>query len=246
LSDWDRELRIATALNEAAKLMHAPSTLEETLEAITQATIQTVPGFDHVGISITHRDGSIETRSGSDQLVWELDEIQYAMKEGPCYDAIRGKGVVVVEHAPHDQRWPRYMPAAAKKGLRAQLGVGLFDDEDALGGLNLYSTSAETVSGDAIAIAELFASQAAIALGRSRHANQLNQALETRKVIGQAIGILMGKHRLTEERAFQFLVRASSTSNIKLRDVAAELVRTTNDEAIVGTIVPAPSAPTPD
>jgi len=92
VSDLDHELRIATALTEAAKMMHAPSTLEETLEAITRATLQTVPGFDHVGISITHRDGSIETRSGSDQLVWELDEVQYSLKEGPCYDAIRGRG----------------------------------------------------------------------------------------------------------------------------------------------------------
>jgi len=150
---------------------------------------------------------------------------------------------VLVEHAPHDQRWPRYMPAAAKKGLRAQLGVGLFDDEDSLGGLNLYSTSADTVSSDAVQIAQLFASQASIALGRSRHASQLNQALETRKMIGQAIGILMGKHRITEERAFQFLVRASSTSNIKLRSVAEELVRTTNDQAILEEITPAPSAP---
>jgi GAF domain-containing protein len=231
MSQDDHGFRIATALLEAAKLMDAPSTLQETLEAITQATLATVPGFDHVGISITHRDGTIETRSGNDQLVWELDEVQYSLREGPCYDAIRHKGVVVVENARHDQRWPRYMPEAAARGLRAQLAVGLYSDEDSLGGLNLYSTSSDTIDEDARHIAELFASQAAIALGRSRHTGQLNEALETRKVIGQAIGILMAKYILTEERAFQFLLRASSTSNIKLRDVAAELVRTTNDHA---------------
>jgi GAF domain-containing protein len=212
--------------------MNAPLTLDETLEAITHATLSTVPGFDHVGISTTtHRDGSIETRAGTDQLVWELDQIQYTLREGPCYDAIRGAGVMVVENARDDPRWPRYMPEATQRGLRAQLAVGLYSDEDSLGGLNLYSTSSDTIHADAVHIAELFASQAAIALGRSRHASQLNQALETRKVIGQAIGILMGRYRLNEERAFHFLVRASSTSNIKLRDVAAELVRTANDTA---------------
>lgn len=229
MSEQDQGLRIATALTEAAKFINAPATLEETLDAITEATLKTVPGFDHAGISIVHRNGSIETRSGSDPLVWELDELQYELREGPCYDAMMGAGVVVVENAQHDQRWPRYMSKAAQRGLRAQLAVGLFTEQDSVGGLNLYSTDAETVSADAVHIAELFASQAAIALGRSRYATQLNQALVTRKVIGQAIGILMGKYELTEERAFQFLIRTSSTSNIKLRDVAAELVRTTND-----------------
>jgi GAF domain-containing protein len=224
----DQELRIAAALTEAAKLMHAPKTLEETLDAITQATLRTVPGFDHVGISTRHKDGTIVTRSGTDQLVWDLDELQYGLREGPCYDAITGDGVTAVEDARQDQRWPRYLPEAARRGLRAQLAVGLYSDDDSLGGLNLYSTSSDTIAKDAVLIAELFASQAAIALGRSRHESQLNQALQTRRTIGQAVGIVMERYQLGEEQAFNFLIRASSTSNIKLRDVAAELVRSAN------------------
>ena len=38
----------------------------------------------------------------------------------------------------------------------------------------------------------------------------------------------MERYRITEERAFQFLVRASSTSNIKLRTIAEELVQQAN------------------
>src|SRR5687768_9874917 len=115
MSELDQGLRIATALTEAAKFINAPATLEETLDAITEATLKTVPGFDHAGISIVHRNGSIETRSGSDPLVWELDELQYELREGPCYDAMMGAGVVVVENAQHDQRWPRYMSKAAQR-----------------------------------------------------------------------------------------------------------------------------------
>ena len=47
-------------------------------------------------------------------------------------------------------------------------------------------------------------------------------------MIGQAIGILMERYEMDEERAFAFLVRASSQSNIKLRDLAAELVEARN------------------
>ena len=224
----DQSTRIAVAVGEAAKLMHAPATLDETLDAIVRAAVQTVPGFDHVGISITHRDGEIETRAGTDQLVWELDKIQYGLREGPCYDSIRGSGVTVVENARHDQRWPNYMPQAAQRGLRAQLAVGLYSDEQTLGGLNLYSTQSDTVDEDAVQIAELFASHAAIALGRARHEGQLNEAIASRKAIGQAIGILMERYQIDEDRAFQFLIRASQTGNIKLRAVAEELVTSTN------------------
>jgi len=45
-----------------------------------------------------------------------------------------------------------------------------------------------------------------------------------RKVIGQAIGILMERYEMNEDRAFAFLVRASSHGNVKLRSVAQELV----------------------
>ena len=63
-------------------------------------------------------------------------------------------------------------------------------------------------------------------LGHAQQEDQLNQALQSRKVIGQAIGILMERYRIDADRAFQFLMRASSSSNIKLRDVADEIVST--------------------
>jgi len=48
-------------------------------------------------------------------------------------------------------------------------------------------------------------------------------------VIGQAIGITMERFRIPEDRAFQFLVRASQTSNVKVRDLAEELVAETSE-----------------
>jgi AmiR/NasT family two-component response regulator len=59
---------------------------------------------------------------------------------------------------------------------------------------------------------------------------QLNEALATRNVIGQAIGMVMERYQMDEKRAFAFLVRVSSTSNIKLRLIAQELVDRANDE----------------
>lgn len=53
--------------------------------------------------------------------------------------------------------------------LRSQLAVKLYvDAEGTLGGLNFYSTSSDTIDPDAEAIADLFATHAAIALDNAR------------------------------------------------------------------------------
>ncbi len=218
-------LPLAEALTTAATAINRPGTLQETLDTIVQATRASVPGFDHVGISLTHSDGTLETKSGTGQLVWDLDVVQYDLREGPCYEAAAGDSqTIVAEHIRHDQRWPRYVPRAAQLGLRSQLGIRLFDHEGTIGGLNLYSTEADEVDPDAVHAASLFATHAAIALGHARKGEQMGEALASRKVIGQAIGIIMERYGIDEDRGFGFLVRASTTSNTKLREVAETLV----------------------
>ncbi len=93
-----------------------------------------------------------------------------------------------------------------------------------MGGLNFYSTTSPTVDPQAQPIADLFATHAALALGNAREKETLNEALLTRQVIGQAVGIVMERYKIGSDRAFEFLVRASSVANVKLRDVAQELV----------------------
>lgn len=221
---------IARALAEASRTMNVPRSLEDVLDAIVQTAVRSVPGFDHVGISVVHKDGRIQTMSGTDQLVWELDELQYELGEGPCVDAIAIAPVVLVERARDDPRWPRYMPEAVRRGLRAQLGLRLYVDDQTLGGLNLYSTRSETIDRDAVHLAELFATHAAIALGRSRSEDHLNEAIASRKVIGQAIGIISERYEITGDRAFQFLVRASQSANLKLRLIAQDVVDSTDEK----------------
>lgn len=225
--------RIAAALTEAARAIDGQQSLDHTLDAIVRAAQQTVPGFEHVGISVTGKGnghaGTIETRAGTGRLVWEVDELQYKLGEGPCYDAIVNGGVTVMEDVSTEQRWPRYVEEVEHLGLRAQMGLQLYTDDGALGGLNFYAAE-PGIDPDAIQLAELFAAHAAIALGRSRHEHQLKESVASRQAIGTAVGIVMERYRLSEDRAFQFLVRASSTSNIRLRAIAQEIVDSTNQQ----------------
>jgi AmiR/NasT family two-component response regulator len=55
-------------------------------------------------------------------------------------------------------------------------------------------------------------------------ATTLRRAIETRTTIGRAVGILMERYQLSEDRAFAFLARISQDQNVKLRDVAVSVV----------------------
>ena len=68
-------------------------------------------------------------------------------------------------------------------------------------------------------------------MGFVRSVEGMRDALRTRKVIGQAIGIVMERYSLNEDRAFQFLVRLSQSGNVKLRTVADDLVSSLNNKA---------------
>jgi GAF domain-containing protein len=216
---------IAKALAMASRTLSVQQSLEETLDVIVQVARDSIPGFDHVGISTLDKHGKAETRAGTDQLVWELDAVQYGLDEGPCVDSLHQASVVTAPDIRCDQRWPRYVPQAVEHGVQSQLAVKLsLDDRQTIGGLNLYSTSTAEIDPEAEHVAELFAAHASIALGHANDREHLNEALHSRKVIGQALGIVMERYRIDEDRAFAFLVRASSTSNLKLRDIAQELV----------------------
>lgn len=226
----DRNL--TEALTSAAKEIHAASGMEETLDAIVRSARNSLPGIDHIGITVGHHDGRLETLASTDEKVLELDRIQYSAGEGPCIHAAKAETVIRVERARHEQRWPRFIPDAVAVGLRSMMGVRLHVDEVQMAALNLYSTSQEELHDDLEDFAELFATYASLALGRARREDQLNDALVSRRVIGQATGIVMERYTVDEPTAFRYLTRMSNDTNTRLRDLAAGIVADASEKAV--------------
>lgn len=237
------ERGLAVALTEAARAINAQHGLPETLKAIVDTALVSLDGIDHVGISLAHRGGRIETAAATDRFVLELDQLQYDLGEGPCVYAMVHEQTTLVQHARQEQRWPQFIPEAVRRGLRSQLALQLYFDDRTVAGLNMYSTSTDTLEQETVHTAELFAAHAAIALGRVREIDHLNQALASRKVIGQAIGVVMERYGITEHRAFAYLARASSTGNLKLRMVAERIVEGTESRGASREAVPGPADP---
>ncbi|MCW2753903.1 MAG: hypothetical protein JWQ32_1314 [Marmoricola sp.] len=221
------EPSISHALATIADDLKRSRDVDEVLASIAASIRTSLPEIDHAGVSISHRDGHIETRAWTDDLVVQLDLLQLELNEGPCMDAMKETEPlhqVRVDDARNERRWPAYIPRAVSLGLRSQLGVGLYVGEETVGGLNLYSTSVDRISEESETLAQLFATHAALALGWVRAEQGLNDALGTRTLIGQAAGIVMQRYGLNSARAFDYLVRVSQTSNTKIRDLATQLI----------------------
>ncbi len=217
--DASQILEISRRLSAAL----TPADLDETLANITAAAVEVLPEVKYASISVKHADGRLETFAPTDAVILDVDAAQYELQEGPCYEAAVDTVHVEASHLADDTRFPRYAPVATSLGIQAQAGIRLFDAPSSNGALNLYSEEPGAFQSFA-AVSQLFAHQSAVALAYARHVDNLENAIRSRQLIGQAVGIVMERHRLDDARAFAFLTRLSSHENVKLRDIAQRIV----------------------
>lgn len=222
---------LAPDLAQIARVLLARSTVAETLLQVIHLAMKTTDGCDEAGICAAGTGVAHSTTSS--QAVSDLDDLQTTVGEGPCGDAIDGVNCVYSHDLEEEPRWPRFAPAAAALGLRSVVAYRLFDGDQTLGALQLYGRHPAAFNHVERAQGLLFAAIAGLALGNAQgeeaariRFDELQKALISREVIGQAQGILMERERITAEQAFTLLRVASQRLNIKLRDVAQELVDT--------------------
>ncbi|MFC0624670.1 GAF and ANTAR domain-containing protein [Kribbella deserti] len=217
---------------DIAAALNVPIDLDDTLRSLTSSAVENIPDLISASLSVTHRDGSIKTVAPTDSLSVQADQLQYLLGEGPCVRAALEEPVVIVPDMATDPRWPVYGPKVAEMGVGAQVAFQFRAQHDQVrGALNLYFATARQIDDETLMLGRMYATHIAIAMGWARHEETLNEAILTRNVIGQAVGVLMERYKLDADRAFDFLVRTSQTGNVKLRVVAEALVAETTDQA---------------
>lgn len=201
-------------------------------EALTSRAIVTrmrelVPEADQVSLTIrTSRDGH-KTLASSGPVAEGADALQYALGEGPCLQIADTGGWLRSGEVGTDARWPEWGPRAAKLGVTSMLSVAVTDRDTPLGALNLYSGEQSGFADrDVVDLALVYAVHATIALSSARRASTLQTAVSSRHVIGMAQGIAMERYGIDQHQSFELLRRLSSTTNVKLREVAAHIVET--------------------
>jgi GAF domain-containing protein len=220
----------AESLLELAAIVYSGETLQSVLERVTQVAKRALPDADEVSVTLI-RDDEPFTAAFTGQLALDADEMQYERGYGPCMDAGRGGIVLRVHDMRREERWPDYAAVVSARGVLSSLSVPLPIQDRYIGALNIYSTSPGAFDDSAVAAGELIASYAAVAVHNAQTftqasalAQDLAKAMESRAVIEQAKGIIMHERRCGADEAFALLTRVSQQANIKLRDIAAEMV----------------------
>jgi GAF domain-containing protein len=179
---------------------------------------------------LRHRTAATVASSGERAQL--LDELQYNYDDGPCLRCAR-EGVLV--HIPDfrtETMWPDYTAVVLKHGIHSVLAVPFeLSGDEARAGLNLYSDRAHAFDAEAVEHAVSYVAQASKGLRlavrlaqRSDAATNLKAAMDSRTVIDTAVGIIIAQNRCSQEEAIELIKSASSTRNVKLREVAAAIV----------------------
>lgn len=221
---------LARTLVDLARL---PLDLSEPKEVAHRTALLCQEAFPvPVRVSITIGDPLTPEYVASDsQEAQAVDGAQLMAGEGPCVDAWRTVSRVSTGDMQTDDRWPRLPRYLGDIGLRSAVAAPLVVGDGPFGVLNVYATSDDLHGELAREIAELLASTAASVLQEvsmrlelEEVAAHLRTALDSRATIDQAKGIVMARHGCNPEEAFRILAKISSNSNVKLREIAANLV----------------------
>jgi transcriptional regulator with GAF, ATPase, and Fis domain len=232
MTDERRSEELATALARMARDLLAQDSLQDTLNSIVAHAVELVDGCEGAGIMVV-RKGRVHTLAATGDRARRSDRIQGELGEGPCFDAVctGTESYLVKDMAEDASRWPRYAPRARELGVGSMLGFKLFTEHENLGALNLYSARAGALTERSEQTGWLLASHAAVAFASARSDADLQGAISTRQDIGVAMGILMERHRISADEAFETLATASQNHNIKLREVARRVAETGLDPA---------------
>lgn len=222
-----------TAAGNLQDLVLDSGDVENFLENLAQLAVTqlSLPGNDVLcGITLI-RPRKSETVASSSEHARKMDELQYFFGDGPCLTAARTHQTTHIPDTLKDHHWPEYQAAVSEHGIRSILGVPIPLDGEAACALNLYATTPHTFTDEAVTTAETFARQASTSLRLAVHiahltetSENLKSAMNSRTTIDLAAGIIMGQNRCSHDAAMTILKSASNARNIKLRDVAAQIL----------------------
>lgn len=126
-----------------------------------------------------------------------------------------------------EEKQYRYPELARKTGIASLLSVPLVTREKVIGTINIYTREVRQFSEEEIGFVKVVAGQAAIAIENARLMSEtleMKRALEARKLIERAKGILQQKYGLTEEEAYLRLRNESRRLRRPMRDLAEAVI----------------------
>ena len=237
------EFDLNAGLSGLAGIVAGACGVDEMLRQVAQFAVQAIPGADGGGVTLIYphdTDSGDELRiqawSVTAEFVRLIDTLQYdKLGEGPCITCIQSGRPAVSGSLGSDRRWPHFGGSVARMGVHSVLALPLAVGDRMVGAITAYAHGKDAFAEHAVQLGSQFAGPAAVSVYNTQvlantqlRTTQLQQALRSRAVIDQAIGIIRSRTGATAQDAFDRLTRISQREHIKLADVAEQLV----DEAV--------------
>ena len=222
-----RELHdLAAAMGAVARSVHGAG---GRLDGLAEASREAIPGAEGVSVTTLER-GTFRTEAATHEWARSADGLQYELGRGPCVEAVLHDNVYLSGDVSGDPRWGDWGPrVSADVGVRSVLALRLVlhGERQALASLNVYARRPHAFDDRALHLGVLLAAHGALlvtALMVRDVAADLAATLQTNREVGVAMGVLMHRHSLTRDEAFDLLRLASQDSGRSLVDVATAVV----------------------
>ena len=207
----------------------------ELLGEVAGFAAEAIPGVDGAGVALIDQSkgrATLQTTAATAGFVHQIDAVQYdELREGPCITCMESRRPTVSGSLGADGRWPHFGGRIARMGVHSALSLPLIVGEQVIGAINCYADSHDAFGEHAVRLGAQFATPAAVSIynadllsGARARAEKLEEALDHRAVIDQAVGIIRSRSGVSPEVAFSRLVQMSQNGNVKLRVIAARLV----------------------
>lgn len=224
------------SLVDLSRLLTGQQTLRDTLTRIADFAVNAIPGAEGAGLTLLEDDRP-QTVVATADFVQQVDDVQYGIGEGPCLLAVATGVTQVAGSLGGESRWPRFGPRVGRLGVHSALSLPLVLQGRVMGAMNVYAHGKDAFGDRAVRVGEAFALPAAVSVRNAqilaqsvRLAEQLQEALTSRAVIDQALGVVRARTGSSEQDAMERLRQVSRTSGLRVSVVAANLV----DEAVRG------------
>lgn len=217
----------ASILSGLADLVYAGDDYDEMYQAVCDAAIHLVEGCDHASIMLK-RGKHYKTVAATDDIARHVDELERTVGEGPCVDAVEEEAAQLDTNIAEDSTWPSLRDRiVAETPVRSMAGFRLLVDNRKAGALNLFSDRPHGLTGSSVdqaAVLAAFASVALMAATQKEQAQTLRDGLTSNREIGKAVGLMMAFHKIDDDEAFEILRKASQDMNVKIGEVASQIV----------------------
>lgn len=222
----DAEFGAAAEFAQLAEELHAAAGVEETVQAVAQFALQAV-SCKYASVTMFADNVQPELVALTDLKLTQLRQREIEDGQGPLTDAVARAEVILIPDTSAELRWSdQWRADMVAAGIRSAMHLPLALRGRTQAVLSVYGERPHSFGADDLAVAHILARHATVAIGTARRGENLMQAVDARKLVGQAMGILMERFDLGPDQAFSVLRRYSQTHNRKLRDVAQDLIDT--------------------